>query len=90
MVRPGKIARVEGLETIKSMDKVEVILERFREGDQVSSANSMYQIAYYISIGASSDEETANKLKKINDILHLYDEDGDEMLYKFEKYEIFN
>ncbi len=90
VVRPGKIARVEGLETIKSMDKVEVILERFREGDQVSSANSMYQIAYYISIGASSDEETANKLKKINDILHLYDEDGDEMLYKFEKYEIFN
>ena len=88
-VRSGRIARIEGLETVKAMDRVEVILERFHEGDQVDITNSMYQIAYYISIGASSDEEAAGKLKAINDTLHFYDEDGVEMLYKYENYEIF-
>ena len=88
-VRPGRIARIEGLKTVKAMDRVEVILERFHEGDLVGISNSMYQIAYYISIGASSDEEAARKLKEINDTLHLYDEDGIEMLYKFENYDIF-
>ncbi len=66
-----------------------MLLERFHEGDQVGITNSMYQIAYYISIGASSDEEAARKLKAINDNLHLYDKDGNEMLCKFENYEIF-
>ena len=88
-VRPGRIARIEGLETVKAMDQVEVILERFHEGDEVGISNSMYQIAYYFSIGASSDKEAADKLKKINDTLHLYDEDGQEMLCKFDTYEMF-
>ena len=35
------------------------------------------------------DEEAARKLKMINDTLHIYDEDGIEMIYKFENYEIF-
>ena len=87
-MKPGRIARIEGLEKVKAMDRVEVILERFHEGDQVDITNSMYQIAYYISIGASSDEEAARKLKAINDTLHFYDEDGNEMLCKFENYEI--
>lgn len=88
-VGPGRIARVEGLEAVKAMDKVEVILERFHEGDVIGTTNSMYQIAYYISIGASSNEETVRKLKKINDTLHIYNENGTEMLYKFDNYEIF-
>ena len=87
-VRSGRIARIEGLETVKAMDRVEVILERFHEGDQVRPTNSMYQIAYYISIGASSDEEAVRKLKAINDTLHLYDEADREMLFKFENYDI--
>ena len=87
-VKPERIARIEGLEKVKAMDRVEVILERFHEGDQAGITNSMYQIAYYISIGASSDEEAARKLKAINDTLHFYDEDGNEMLCKFENYEI--
>lgn len=89
LVRPGRIARIEGLETVKAMDRVEVILERFREGDRVGNTNSMYRIAYYISIGASSDEEAAGTLKKINDTLHIYDEDGSEMLVPFDEYDIF-
>ena len=90
VVRSGKIDRIEGLEAVKAMDRVEVILERFHEGDQVGITNSMYQIAYYISIGASSNVETARKLKKINDTLHIYDENGVDMLYKFERYKVFN
>lgn len=87
---PGKIARIEGLETVKAMDRVEVILERFHEGDRVGITDSMYQIAYYISLGAMSDEEAAVKLKAINDTLHLYDEVGNEMLYKYEDYKVFH
>ncbi len=89
-VKPGRIARIEGLEAVKAMDRVEVILERFHEGDRVGITNSMYQIAYYISLGATSDKEAAAILKAINDTLHLYDEDGNEMLYKFEAYEAFH
>ena len=86
-VRPGKITRIEGLDAVKAMDKVAVILERFHVGDEVGTTNSMYQIAYYIAFGASSDEETARKIREINDTLHLYDENGNEMLCAFETYE---
>ena len=88
-VRSGRIARIEGLETVKSMDRVEIILERFHEGDQVGITNSMYQIAYYISFGAQTAKEATDMLKKINDTLQFYDEDGTEMLYKYENYELF-
>ena len=89
-LRPGRITRIDGLEEVRAMDKVEVILDRFHEGDNVKDTNSMYRIAFYISIGASSDEETARKLKQINDTLHIYDENGLEMLYKFERYDVFH
>lgn len=87
---PGKIARIEGLETVKAMDPVEVILERYHEGDRTGITDSMYQIAYSISVGALSDKEAAVKLKAINDTLHLYDEGGNEMLYKYEDYKVFH
>ena len=47
----------------------------------------MYQYAYYIAIGAGSLNETKDMIKAINDTLHIYDENGKEMLDKLVDYE---
>ena len=67
-----------------------VLLERFQEGDISGDSKSMYQYAYYIAIGARSLNETKDMIKAINGTLHIYDENGREMLDKLQDYEILN
>ncbi len=89
-LKPGKVVRIEGLGKARNMERVMVILERFHEGDISGDSNSMYQYAYYIAIGARSLNETKDMIKAINDTLHIYDENGREMLDKLQDYEILN
>ena len=89
-LRPGKVGRIEGLEEVRNMERVRVILERFHEGDFSGDSRSMYQFAYYIAIGARSLNETKDLIKAINETLHIYDENGREMLDKYLDYEILS
>ena len=87
-LKPGKVVSVEGLEEVRNMERVRVLLERFHEGDISGDSKSMYQYAYYIAIGARSLNETKDMIRAINDTLHIYDENGREMLEKFQDFEI--
>ena len=89
-LKPGKVVTIEGLEIVRNMERVMVILERFHEGDLSGNSKSMYQYAYYIALGARSINETIDMIKAINDALHIYDENGREMLEKFLDYEIIS
>lgn len=89
-LKPGKVASIEGLDQVRNMEKVKVLLERFHEGDVAGNSKSMYQYAYYIALGARSLDETKTIIKAINDILYIYDENGREMLIKLHDYEVFS
>lgn len=86
-LKPGKIASIEGRDKARNMERVRITLERFHEGDISGDSKSMYQYAYYIALGARSLNETKEMLKVINNTLHIYDENGREMLEKFQNYE---
>ena len=87
-LKPGKVVRIEGLEKVRNMERIRVVLERFHEGDISGVSKSMYQFAYFIAIGARSLNETKEMIKAINDTLHIYDENGRELLDKLQDYEI--
>ncbi len=87
-LKPGKVVSIEGLEKVRNMERVRVLLERFHEGDISGDGRSMYQYAYYIAIGAKSLSETKEMIKVINETLHIYDENGKEMLDKLHDYNI--
>ena len=83
-VKAGTIARIVGLDQVKAMEGVTVVLERFHEGETIGYNNSMYQIAYYILISAEDDQELMDQYDQINETLHIYDQQGEEMLIKFD------
>ena len=87
-LKPGRVVAVEGLDIVRKMERVTVVLERFHEGDFSGDSKSMYQFAYYIALGARSLNETKDMIKAINNTLHIYDENGREMLDKLQDFEI--
>lgn len=88
-LKPGKVVSIEGIDKIRNMERVKIILERFHEGDISKVNKSMYQFAYYISVGARSLNELKEMILTINDVLHIYDEDGREMLDKFQDFSVY-
>ena len=86
-LKAGKIAEIAGLDDIKGMPGVEVVLERYKIGDEPDTSGSMLEIAYYIAVAASDVDGLCDKLKTINDTLSVKSTDGREMLIKNEDYE---
>ena len=84
--KPGKVAVSAGVEAVKAMEGVNVVVERFHEGDIIPKADSMFQMAYYIGIIGNNQREVIDKLKNINETLHLYDSEGRELLTPFTDY----
>lgn len=85
--RPGKIEKIRGLDEVKRMDGVSVVVSRFHEGDVIPKADSMLQMAYYIGIIGDCQEELLGKLERINAILHIYDSKGEDLMLPYQKYD---
>ena len=85
--KAGRVDKVIGLETVRSMPGVSVLLERYGEGDFIENSASMRQIAYQISILSGDMKEIAEKIKIINNVLQMYDENGENLLLPFRAFE---
>ena len=88
-LKPGRIVSIEGLDKVRNMERIKLTLERFHEGDISEAGKSMYQFAYYISIGARSLNELKEMVHAINDTLYIYDENGREMLDKLQDFAVY-
>ena len=86
-LKKGRIADICGLDTVKGMHGVEIVLERYRAGDEVDTSGSMFGMAYYIVIAADSLDDLCGKLRDINTRLSIRSNDGTEMLIKYEDYD---
>lgn len=85
--RPGKVERVEGVKKVEEIEGVRVILQNFHAGDFVPEEVSMKQIAFNICLVAEDKEKIKRKIQDINETLHLYDSEENEMLLYFREYE---
>lgn len=83
--RPGKIARIEGRDTLEQrIPGAKIIWEKFFVGDTIRATNSMDQIPYGINIAADSQEEIREKIGQINEMLHLYDQQNRDLLIPYQ------
>lgn len=87
--KPGKIVKIVGLEDLKKMPGVAIHFERFHEGDEVVASGNMYQAAYFIFMTAKNAAGTGERIQEVNETIHFYDEDGNDMLAYFEDYAVF-
>lgn len=83
----GKIARINGMEYVKAMEGVEVVVERCHEGDEQRHEGSMLQAIYYLTIVADSSEKAVQKIQEIHEHLAVYDENGNDMLIRFQNFD---
>ena len=84
--RPGKIARIIGLEELEAQEGIQLGGQVYREGDVILPSNDMRQIVFYINIIAENDQEMVRKLEWINTHLHIYSEENEELLLYFWDY----
>lgn len=83
---PGKIARIQGADVVSKISDTEIIIDRFKVGDTVPEQISMKRIAFNMIIMAASVKDMIEKVKAINEALHMYDEEGKEMLIHLTDY----
>lgn len=88
--KPGRIAKIVGIEALKKLQGIAIHFERFHEGDTVIASGSMYQAAYFIFITAKDAAATCERIREVNETIHFYDEDGNDMLAYFEDYSVFD
>ena len=84
--KKGKIADIRGLEKVKNMDGVKVVLERCHANELQSNEGNMYQAVYYISILGTNIIEAIKKLHQVNENLCMYDENASDILIRFTDY----
>lgn len=86
--KPGQVKKLEGLEELKKIRGIFVILQRFQIGDIIPEQISMRQIAFYILIVAENANKMRELISTINKTLHVYNELGEELLIPFENINI--
>lgn len=85
----GKVHKVEGLEEVKNFQGVDIFWDRYKEGDRILNTNTMNQIAYGMCITAQTRGEFAKKIEKINNVLHIYGENGEDLLRYYHDYRAY-
>ena len=84
--KPGEIDRITGRDEMYQRDDIVFLLDNFNEGDVVQPNDNMRSIAFDITIYADSHEEMDQKIREINEMLHFYDKQGNDLLIHINGY----
>lgn len=82
--RPGKIAKISGVEEARAMEGVVMLIQHFSEGEEVLKTDSLLQTAFFVNIIAGSSEDLKEKIRKVCETLSMRDGKGTEMLISYE------
>lgn len=84
LLKQGKIDKIEGLDNLDSDSCVVANIQRLREGDTVVSEwiGNEKQVFTRLYLVCDSKQELADKLNEYECKVHVYDENGNEMLLK--------
>ena len=83
---PGKVEKIKGLDELYNRKDVCVQLDRFKEGDIIPDLDNMRSIAYVLTVYGNDHQELDRKIREINSILHIQNQDGKDMLIYLEGY----
>lgn len=82
--KPGKISRIVS-EDVRSMEGVQIVLDRFKVGDEIRETKNLLQVPFYLSVIADNRTEMIEKIKRIDSTLKVLDENGNNLLVPFER-----
>jgi biotin carboxylase len=80
LVKPGIIATIKGIESIKSMPEVINFLPMHKLGDQIELTGTVMQIFAKVSLMTDSKEKLLSVINQIHENLQILDEDENQML----------
>lgn len=80
LVRTGHISKIHGLEEIASLPDVVSINPSYREGDTVTGEGTLKQIICRFFIVSENKENLKKTIDKIQNLLSVIDNNGEEML----------
>ena len=86
-LKPGKIAKITGLNEIRKMPQILDIAVCRNIGDVISKTNSLDSVLYRIHVMDDTPELLAQTLAKISDTLQIVSEEGYEMQLEKLNYE---
>lgn len=84
--KPGEIHQIIGRDTLYARDDVVFLLDNFQEGDVIQPNDNMRSIAFDINLYGRTHEELDQKVKEVNQLLHVYDTQGNDMLIYLDHY----
>lgn len=84
--RPGQVERIIGLEELCRRTDISLQINRYKEGDIIRNHNNMRSIAYHFTLYGKDHLELDREIKEINNILHMLDHEGKDMLIYLEGY----
>lgn len=82
LMRPGKIAKIEGLKQLKAMPEILGITQFYYEGDEIGAGamGTLNQTFARIFIQGKDPDHLLRLIDRIQTTLKIYDEKGDQML----------
>lgn len=80
-VRPGKIARIEGIDELKQKQELNEIVFVHHVGDQIENWGSAQQVFAYVHFITPNREQAKAFAKFVVDTIKVYDENGNQMLF---------
>lgn len=89
-VRPGRIAKIEGMEEIKKNPSIVAANQIYKVGDIVEIYNNVKQRFGEFDIECNHFKELKDTIEWLFEVLHVYDENGEDMLFAKFKTEVLN
>lgn len=77
----GRIAKIEGLDELKRSDCCIAVAQVHWEGDEIEDWGSARQVFAYVHLKAGCADELIACMADVFGMVHVYDEDGADMLY---------
>lgn len=81
-ISAGKIASIKGLDVIKNLPTVTCISQRYNVGEEVKWTYNVSQRLAEVNLLCESKEALAEHIKEIYSFIEIYDDKGQNMLYK--------
>ena len=80
LIQPDKVARIEGLEEVKSLSQVTSFTQMMEEGDSVKLPGTVQQILFKFLLVETNWEALRKIIEKIYDTIHVYNEHGEDIV----------
>ena len=80
LLKKGRISRIVGMEKVKAMPSVIHVVQFHKENSIIDDTGTLDQSFARFQIVASDEEDLKEQIRIIYSVLHIYDENGNDMI----------